>query len=404
MVTIAVQFLENTPDVATITPGEARSKLVAAFARLPISSVIVGWNLPEPLVQACREATTRAGAQFFYWHPLLTGDGVFIPQPEWQTIGLQGEPVPGFRGLPEFTFICPNRPAVREATLDHLQQLIQHGDYEGIFLDRMRYPSPVADPARWLACFCDDCQRAAAEEGFDLMLVRRHLKQLLATPQRMSAFVHTLFGASPVEAYDSDLVILSAFLDFRARRVTKFIQAAAELIQAAGLTVALDCFSPSLTRMVGQDLGTLDVCGEWTKVMTYGHTFGPAGLPFELLELANWLVEKWQVSEAQALAWLAEATGLTLPASRAALRTHGLPPSALQTEMEQARAAGVTQLFAGVELVEIEGVAHHEPAQIEADLRALQQTDVDGLVLSWDLWHIPLERLELISTIWRGDL
>jgi hypothetical protein len=29
--------------------------------------------------------------------------------------------------------------------------------------------------------------------------------------------------------------------------------------------------------MVGQDLGTLAACADWTKVMTYGHALGPAG-------------------------------------------------------------------------------------------------------------------------------
>ena len=83
---------------------------------------------------------------------MLTGDGVFMPRPEWQAVGLRGERVPGFRGMPEFTFVCPNRPAVREAVLARLHDAIRGGDYQGVFLDRIRYPSPAADPTRWLAC------------------------------------------------------------------------------------------------------------------------------------------------------------------------------------------------------------------------------------------------------------
>ncbi|MFB0537851.1 MAG: hypothetical protein ACETWR_23030 [Anaerolineae bacterium] len=400
MVTFAVQYLENVPGVAAIAPGDARTKLHVAFELLPISYVLLGWNLPEPLVSACREEVAQAGAQFFRWHPLLTGDGTFVPQPEWQTIGLQGEPVPGFQSMPEFTFVCPNRSEVREAVLNHLHQVMQRGDYDGVFLDRIRYPSPAADPARWLACFCDDCYRTASEAGLDLEAARRRIGQLLATPQRIQSFVQVLLGPRASESTDPDIALLSAFLDFRARSVDRFVRAAADLIHAEGLTVALDCFSPALTRMVGQDLGALGDCGEWTKVMTYGHTLGPAGLPFEILNLADWLIEKQQASELQALEWLSRATRLSLPHSRAELRAHGLAPTALLAEIGQARAAGIRKLLAGIELVEIEGMAHLDQEQIEADLRALYMAGADGLVLSWDLWHIPLERLQLVSAIW----
>lgn len=398
--TLAVQYLENTPDVAAIAPGDARAKLHAAFEILPIAYVFMGWNLPEPLFSACREEVKQTGAQLLRWHPLLTGDGDFVPRPEWQTVGLQGEAVPGFQGLPEFTFVCPNRPTAREAVLNHLHQVLQRGDYDGVFLDRIRYPSPAADLTRWLACFCDDCCGAASKVGLDLEAVQRRIGQMLAAPECSQFLIQALLGPKASESPDPDVDLLDAFFDFRARSISSLVQTAADLIHAQGLTVALDCFSPSLARMVGQDLGDLDACGEWTKVMTYGHALGPAGLPFELLELADWLIERQGLSEARALEWLSRVTGLSLPHSRAALRAHGLAPSALLAEIRKARAAGVSRLLAGIELVELEGIACLNREQIEEDLRAFYRAGADGLVLSWDLWHIPLERLRLVSLVW----
>ena len=58
MVTFAVQYLEDVPDVAAIAPSDARAKLHVAFELLPISYVLLGWNLPEPLISACREEVT----------------------------------------------------------------------------------------------------------------------------------------------------------------------------------------------------------------------------------------------------------------------------------------------------------------------------------------------------------
>ncbi len=396
MKTLAVQYLEDSPYVAEITPGDARARLRDAFDRLPIALVLIGWNVPPALLDACREESAHAGAQFFRWHPLLTGDGTFTPRPEWQTIGLDGSPVAGFQGMPEFTFVCPNRPAVHEAVLSHLHDEIRRGDYEGIFLDRIRYPSPAADPARLLACFCDDCHRAAADEGLDLKATRQHIRTLLTMPERIPAFVRILFDPSTSVASDPALAALRAFLDFRTRSVTRFVQTATDLVYSAGLEVGLDCFSPALTPLVGQSLDALAPHCAWIKIMSYAHALGPSGLPFELSDLADWLVTQQSTGEAKALEWLSLATRLPLPPTRAMLRENGLSPGALAAETRRGRAAGVSALLAGIELVEMEGVCQLKQTQIAADVDAFRTAGADGLVLSWDLWHIPLERLELV--------
>ena len=38
--------------------------------------------------------------------------------------------------------------------------------------------------------------------------------------------------------------------------------------------------------------------------------------------------------------------------------------------------------------------------QIAADVAAFREAGVDGLAISWDLWEIPLKRLELIRANW----
>ncbi|RPI25078.1 MAG: hypothetical protein EHM70_20535, partial [Chloroflexota bacterium] len=162
---LAAQYLEPGPEI--ISPHQARQHLRAAFNILPISILIVGWNLAEDVEAACAEEAARQGARLFRWQPLFTGDGIFSPRPEWQTIGMNGNRVAGFRGMDEFTFVCPNRPAVREAALEHLSDVLRSGTYQGVFLDRIRYSSPSQDPESDLACFCEDCRTAAAKEGLD---------------------------------------------------------------------------------------------------------------------------------------------------------------------------------------------------------------------------------------------
>jgi hypothetical protein len=289
---------------------------------------------------------------------------------------------------------------VREAALEHLRAAIKDGHYQGVFLDRVRYPSPAAAPDRWLACFCKDCHRAAAAEGLDLEITRRQIEVIFKTPRRIPTFIQTLLDPQPPKLGQPNLATLHAFLKFRARSVTRFVQAAAEVAHAEGLAVGLDCFSPALASMVGQDFGSLDDHCDWIKMMSYAHALGPSGLPFELGDLADWLVNRQEADESEAIEWLAQASRLPLPPTRADLREHGLGPEALAAEVRHGRADGASTLLSGIELVEMAGVSELAPAQITADLQALRAAGADGLVLSWDLWHIPLDRLDLVSQVW----
>jgi hypothetical protein len=397
--TFVIQYLEDSPRVPGLSPHAIAEKLRSAFERLPIHAVLLGWKLSDAQIDICAAECARAGAALYRWHPLLSGDGVLVPRPNWKTIGLNGAPVPGFGGMPEFTFMCPNRPAVQEATLGRVRDALADGRYQGLFLDRMRFPSPAADPERALACFCEDCQRVAAQEGLDLAALQAHITGCLAAagrPDHLRSFIRALLDP----ACEAECEALRALLAFRERTITRFVGGMAQVIREAGLHVGLDCFSPSLTRMVGQDLVALREGSAWVKIMSYAHTLGPAGLPFELLGLADWLMDRHGVPEADALRWIGEATRLPVPATRAALRDQGLPPAALCAEARRGAVVRPTVLLAGIELVEIPGIAHLDDAQIRADVAALREGQTDGLALSWDLWEMPLERLDIVRAAW----
>src|SRR5688500_2880488 len=108
---LAAQYLEPNAAIANLAPADVAARLRSASAMLPFSLILLGWDLPEALVSACAEETRRSGGELYLWHPLLTYTQALQPRPEWRTVGLNGEPVAGFAGMPEFTFVCPNRPA-----------------------------------------------------------------------------------------------------------------------------------------------------------------------------------------------------------------------------------------------------------------------------------------------------
>jgi len=119
--------------------------------------------------------------------------------------------------------------------------------------------------------------------------------------------------------------------------------------------------------------------------------FGPAGLPFELRALANWLTTKFKVNEAEAVKIVSEVSGLSLSAN-------GLESESIAHEIQRGRDAEITNLLAGIALVEVEGIHAPTIEQIRSDIAACK--DADGLAISWDLWHIKPEYLSAIQEIW----
>jgi hypothetical protein len=60
---------------------------------------------------------------------------------------------------------------------------------------------------------------------------------------------------------------------------------------------------------------------------------------------------------------------------------------------------GVTNLFAGIALVDVEGIHQPTSKQIHSDLEACRAAD--GVVLSWDLWHIPPLHIAAVGEAFR---
>lgn len=400
---ISVQFLEGGPDSARLPPKQARELLRSAFACLPIGNVILGWNLPAPIVEACAAECALHHADLYLWQPLLAGDGVFRPRPEWRTVGADGLPVADPQGREVFTFVCPNRAAAREAVLRRLDAALARGFYQGVFLDRIRFPSPFGAPGGTLSCFCEDCTRTAESDGVDLAYARTQFERLMQTPAGRRTAVRLLLAEPETESRSASGDGLEQWLAFRCRSITAVVKEAAELARGRGMKVGLDCFSPALAPMVGQNLEQLSARCDWIKGMTYIRAFGPATIPYEILGLADWIMASQAAEENRALAFLAEETKWDLPLSRCGIRRGGLPSAILAGEIARGRGACACPFLAGIELVKMPGVAKLRPAQIRADIQALLAAEPAGMVFSWDLRLIPRERLKMMNGLLRGN-
>ena len=403
MITFAVQYLESSPELVDYTPTEVRRKLQAACEILPISIIILGWDIPPRLVEVCEKEARRVNAQLFRWQPLLTGDGVFPVKPRFQVTGLSGRCVAGHLEMPEFTFMCPNNPDLNEALFLHLENIFSQGIYDGIFLDRMRYPALSNNPVNNISCFCPHCPKRANAFGLDLVHIQEQIKLMLTTQGGILNFIEVILHPGKQGGLTIPQLTLRKFLDFRANSITRIVRKTEKLARAHGWKVGLDCFSPTLAYSVGQDLKALDAVGDWIKVMTYLHTFAPAGIPFEVNGWLDFITNKKALVMEKAIPWLSQITRLSIPQEQETLIKVGLPAPTLERELSKAGSVGQGKLFAGIELVAVKGITNIDPLWLERDMRVLKDTGADGIVLSWDLWHMREEFRRVIEKVFLRD-
>jgi len=382
MTLLAAQYLERSG--FEITPQAARDRLRRAFEILPFNTILLGWEVLPSIEEAVASECARFGAKLYRWHPLLTSSSHTPIQ--MRTINRYGQPISGFHDMPEFTFLCPNRPEVQEICIEEIDRIIQHGLFQGLFLDRIRFPSPSTSPSEHLACFCDHCRLVARAEGLDLEETSSYISEILSKPNGRMELIRQLFEHNENNRH------IEAFLAFRSASITRMVKFISTHLATGGLDTALDCFSPSLTRLVGQDLRELNDLSIWIKIMTYPRTYGPAGLPFELLGLLDWMDVEGKSDSCKALR---EICRVKIPDTRAELSQVGLQSKAISQEIALARQTGVKRLLAGLALVDLLGVNDINLEQARSDIQA--SLEADGLVLSWDLWFIPDMLLEMIS-------
>jgi hypothetical protein len=233
----------------------------------------------------------------------------------------------------------------------------------------------------------------------DLASLRRHIGRLWQTPDGKRTVISS-FLASPNKARSrSTDDPLEQLMSFRSRSISAIVRETADLARARGLKVGLDCFSPTLAPMVGQNVADLSAFSDWIKGMTYIRAFGPASIPFEIFGLIGWLRAANEQQDKQAMMFLAEAAGWDLPADREAIRRGGLSSTILTAEISRGRKACACPFRAGIEMVDVPGVAELNNDTLLGDLEVLAAATPEGIVLSWDLRHIPPERWTMINRL-----
>ncbi|MDI9368024.1 MAG: hypothetical protein QM445_06680, partial [Thermotogota bacterium] len=346
---------------------------------------LIIWSVrPEylsSLVSICR----GAGISPHLWYPMLADAPVDFDTDAFKIVRTlddgRSEILESQKaGGEEFEFLCPNKVRQEEAFLSRFEEILGLADFDGVFLDRIRFPSPANGIGEMLTCFCDTCKEMSSATGSAFEEAVHGFVKKLGSKIGMDEVLETL-----KEFYR----ITGEFLEFRKSSVLQLLASYADRARNLGLEVGVDLFSPSLRNIVSQDYERISRHVDWMKPMVYCKTMGPAGLPMELLSLAKILVEHAsRLSEREALEIIGELTGLLLPESFDEIRMEGIDQKNYELELnkiDQMNLNPVTRIFPGFEAVNLPPVCSVGLEEVRNYVDATLRKGHDGFVLSWDI-------------------
>ncbi len=348
------------------TKENVSAALSDLLCRLPAEAVIFGWHKDHMLNKEIVATIKRHQAKAFFWLPVFSENN--FPKPfvscggSRQNIG---------HGEESFSFCCVSSPENIETTYQSFHSICQNLDLDGVFLDRIRYPSPANGFSMFKGCFCDRCRALYTEHNIDVSWLAR-----LTPAQAATAFFPS---SAPAFRYSSTSPSAQALMTLKREIITKRVTALIDRFHAAGYKVGLDLFDPALADFVGQDVSVLAAKADFSKPMLYRVTNAPAGIPFELQAIRDNLGE---------------------PLASAISQINGgdlIDPDTCKRRLRQMCAFGA--VYPGIEVNKIEPICRSSPQSVQEGIAIAQQAGCKGVVLSWNMLDAPAEHLQVIEQL-----
>ena len=380
-----------------------RARLNETMPVLPMSGLIVGSYENKAVFNELTANKHADDPEVYLWYNLLSD---YKDQDEGESVvTLKGNRCKKWFGWGDdakdevkesFMFSCPNNPVTRQKTLTALSDLLDRYPFDGVFLDKFRFPSPASGLDLTLSCFCPHCRAKAAASGLDLDEVKAELISLDSAR----------FGVSDrtdnwLEAVLNEKPLLKRWLRFRIDAVLDIVSETKKLVNSKGMKLGFDLFSPAFAEIVGYDLTELSKMADWVKPMTYQFALGPAGLRLETSALIDGLASEFGLSEDRIFEICRKSIPWFTPEKYQTLKEKEVPMEWIESEMRASvRKMAGTPVYFGLECVSFPGVIDVRPEQAAALVRAGMNAGGDGAVLSWDLMHLPNENLRAMRKVY----
>jgi hypothetical protein len=340
-------------------------KLSRIYEKTHILAVKIGWA-PIPMAPEIVNLLRKHGTEIYFWLPVFSDWGAQSPLIDLHGKELQ-QKYKADKGE-SFEFGCPVDPYNIKFVCDFFERHYAGEEYDGVFLDKIRFPSFLGGIKSIFTCFCPYC------------LANYNLSPELKFANNENPLSITAYNDLKYTFSDERITHL---FEYKGKVVTESIFKIAEYFKDKGYKIGLDLFAPFLSFFVGQDYKALASCADLIKPMLYRETNAPAGIPFELDMYASAFDNDAKLAEQRKKFLLS------------ILNTPKIDAEFINRETADIRKAiGGVKLLAGVEVNYDEHVAPVGAQYIHESFTKMK--NVDGFTLSWDLNSTPMENIEAV--------
>ncbi len=390
-----------------VTPGNIQKAFSKIKDVIHVDGVLVGFSNDPFLYDYTVKSIHELGAKAYLWYGVLAdvGEDTHVPQEAYMINYLGRKNAPwGYIQSENFQFICPNHSFVKEVLIPRSINLVEKHGFDGIFLDRIRFPSMVTGLENHFCCFCKSCQQKAFNYGFDLIRFQNYISNIIHRIKNISELDLNYVGnvLETGSAYglfnlDSEL---SKFYKFREGCIISIVKNIYTEMHYRNKEVGLDLFSPSLSPLVSQNYSQLCKYSDWIKSMSYCYAKGPASLP---LEISSIIKIFQQINKDLKYDTLEVLMGKLIGINNFIISHNDEKISPitdiLKHELYKARTLFNVNIpiYPGFEAVNLPGVCDVGEKEMEQYLRVLIDENLDGFILSWTLPLMAKENIKVFA-------
>ena len=376
---INIQIFTGGFGAEAISFNRIREKLDNLYQHFPIDNIIIGWSNDKKIYREIGQYLKDKNTNMLLWYPVFSELGYF--RKLHPVIDFQGNESTSYQlnKGESFEFYCPTN---RE-NLENIKSIYQENfgdiDIDGVFLDKIRYPSFANGLKALFSCFCPHCLEAMRQFGIDTEELIKKISEITEESQEFELKSKINISQNTDFLYQFKDAIWKKFFDFKKYTIYHGVKNIYDFFKERKMIVGLDVFTHSLGYFVGQDMSLLSNCGDFIKPMYYRKTWAPAGLPLEM-DIFNKI--------------------FTLDDNCIKTRCgedKTYPAALILEELKIVNKLNKkTEIYPGFEVNRNDIISPIYPHYVNESLQLMMDSNMKGTVLSWDLNNAPEDNLQAV--------
>lgn len=376
---IIIQIFTGGYEKQELSDDIIAEKIEKILQSFQVHKIIIGWSLETKLYHRIETLARKYNAEYFLWFPVFSESQLLKSMTP--SIDFKGEEVEAYylNENESFRFCCPKEKRNQNSIIEILEEKFSAIQFDGVFLDKIRYGSFSNGIESVFSCFCPQCQKVYKDNHIDIKQLKKELQKII--------FQEEGYEEQPLKItsyengnYQFESEILQKFFKVKGKIIYEALLPICQYLRRKNLKIGLDTFSPHISYFAGQDIELLAGLTDFIKPMMYRITQAPAGLPFESSKLI-YETTKNQENEEIFKIWNCENKEI-------------FDIEFVKRELEYM--TNLSDIYCGIEVNKLD-ICDTTVQYIRENLEELSKTDIKGFVLSWNVIMAPEENLKAVK-------